>query len=141
MEVDEKPSHVGRGRVSPRRLPEPARILEPARTRYAGSNDHHFCEKLCAVESLSSGCETLRRLLRSAGVASIFLSGVKKVIPPGARASDRFAWHAKQAKNTPQPTQRSSPRMPRRKPAGLVGFPDTGGRRAGALEEVPRRSR
>jgi hypothetical protein len=58
MEVDGKPSHVGRGRVSPRRLPEPARILEPARTRYAGSNDHHFCEKLCAVESLSIGCET-----------------------------------------------------------------------------------
>jgi hypothetical protein len=71
----------------------------------------------------------------------IFLSGVQKVIPPGERASDRFAWHAKRAKNTLQPTQRSSLRMPRRKPAGLVGFPDTGGRRADALEGVPGRSR
>jgi hypothetical protein len=62
MEVDGKPSHVGRGRVSPRRLPERARILELARTRYAGFNDHHFCEKLCELESLFIGCETLHRL-------------------------------------------------------------------------------
>jgi hypothetical protein len=53
-------------------------VTSAVATRYAGSNDHHFCEKLRAVESLSIGCETLRRLLRSAGVASIFLSGVKK---------------------------------------------------------------
>jgi transposase len=65
-------AHVSRGRVSPRRLPERtrARILELARTRYAGFNDHHFCEKLCDVESLSIGRETLRRLLRSAGIGS-----------------------------------------------------------------------
>ena len=42
--MDGKPSHVGRGQVSPRVLPERARILEPARTRYAGFNDQHFCE-------------------------------------------------------------------------------------------------
>ncbi len=47
-----------------------ARILELARTRYAGFNDHHFCEKFCEVESLSIGRETLRRLLRSAGIGS-----------------------------------------------------------------------
>jgi hypothetical protein len=57
---------------APRRLPERtrARILELARTRYAGFNDHHFREKLCDVESLSIERETLRRLLRSAGIGS-----------------------------------------------------------------------
>ena len=65
-------AHASRGRPSPRRLPERtrARILELARTRYAGFNDHHLCEKLCEVEGLSLGRETLRRLLRSAGIGS-----------------------------------------------------------------------
>jgi transposase len=65
-------AHASRGRPSPRRLPERtrARILELARTRYVGFNDHHLCEKLCEVESLSIGRETLRRLLRSAGIGS-----------------------------------------------------------------------
>ena len=47
-----------------------ARILQLARTRYAGFNDHHLCEKLCEVEGFSLGRETLRRLLRSAGIGS-----------------------------------------------------------------------
>jgi len=65
-------AHVSRGRPSPRRLPEPlrARILELARTRYAGFNDRHLCEKLGEVEGLSLGRETLRRLLRAAGMGS-----------------------------------------------------------------------
>src|SRR5579862_3464306 len=65
-------AHASRGRPGPRRLPEPtrARILELARTRYAGFNDHHLCEKLGKVEGLSLGRETLRRLLRSAGIGS-----------------------------------------------------------------------
>lgn len=65
-------AHASRGRPSPRRLPEPARarILDLARTRYAGFNDHHLCEKLCEVEGLSLGRETLRRLLRSNGLGS-----------------------------------------------------------------------
>jgi transposase len=65
-------AHASRGRPGPRRLPEPtrARILELARTRYAGFNDHHLCEKLGEVEGLSLGRETLRRLLRSAGIGS-----------------------------------------------------------------------
>src|ERR1019366_1257617 len=60
-------AHASRGRPSPRRLPEQvrARILDLARTRYAGFNDHHLCEKLCDVEGLPLGRETLRRLLRS----------------------------------------------------------------------------
>ena len=65
-------AHVSRGRPSPRRLPEPlrARILALARTRYAGFNDHHLCEKLRQSEGLAIGRETLRRLLRAAGLGS-----------------------------------------------------------------------
>jgi hypothetical protein len=46
------------------------RILHLARTTYTGFNDHHLCEKLCEVEGFSLGRETLRRLLRSAGIGS-----------------------------------------------------------------------
>ena len=65
-------AHAGRGRPSPRRLPERtrARILDLARTRYAGFNDRHLCEKLREVEGLALGRETLRRLLRAAGMGS-----------------------------------------------------------------------
>jgi transposase len=65
-------AHASRGRPGPRRLPQRARqrILQLARTTYAGFNDHHLCEKLCEVEGLSLGRETLRRLLRSAGIGS-----------------------------------------------------------------------
>jgi transposase len=65
-------AHVSRGRPSPRRLSEPLRqrILLLARTRYVGFNDHHLCEKLVEAEGLSLGRETLRRLLRSAGLGS-----------------------------------------------------------------------
>jgi transposase len=60
-------AHASRGRPSHRRLSEAmrVRILQLARTRYAGFNDHHLCEKLGEVEHLSLGRETLRRLLRS----------------------------------------------------------------------------
>lgn len=65
-------AHASRGRPSPRRLPDRvrARILHLARTRYTGFNDHHLCEKLCEIEGFSLGRETLRRLLRSAGLGS-----------------------------------------------------------------------
>jgi hypothetical protein len=52
----------------PQRVRE--RILHLARTTYAGFNDHHLCEKLVEKEGLSLGRETLRRLLRSAGIGS-----------------------------------------------------------------------
>jgi hypothetical protein len=45
-------------------------IVHLARTTYAGFNDHHLCEKLCEVEGFSLSRETLRRLLRQAGVGS-----------------------------------------------------------------------
>jgi transposase len=65
-------AHANRGRPSPRRLPERvrARILHLARTRYAGFNDHHLCEKLVEQEGFSLSRETLRRLLRGAGIGS-----------------------------------------------------------------------
>jgi transposase len=65
-------AHASRGRPSPRRLPERVRqtVLRLARTTYVGFNDHHLCEKLCEVEGLSLSRETLRRLLRHAGLGS-----------------------------------------------------------------------
>jgi len=65
-------AHASRGRPSHRRLPDRVRdrILHLARTTYAGFNDHHLCEKLVEKEGFSLGRETLRRLLRSAGIAS-----------------------------------------------------------------------
>ena len=65
-------AHASRGRPSHRRLPDRLRdrILHLARTTYAGFNDHHLCEKLREVKGFSLGRETLRRLLRSAGIGS-----------------------------------------------------------------------
>ncbi len=65
-------AHASRGRPSPRRLSQPLRqrILRLARTRYLGFNDHHLTEKLNEVEGLSLSRETLRRLLRQAGIGS-----------------------------------------------------------------------
>jgi transposase len=65
-------AHASRGRPSHRRLPQRVRdrILGLARTRYAGFNDHHLTEKLVEVEGFSLSRETLRRLLRSAGLGS-----------------------------------------------------------------------
>ncbi len=65
-------AHASRGRPSHRRLPQRVRdrIVQLARTTYAGFNDHHLCEKLVEKEGFSIGRETLRRLLRSAGIGS-----------------------------------------------------------------------
>jgi transposase len=59
-------AHASRGRSSHRRLPEATRraILRLARSKYAGFNDHHLCEKLNEIEGFSLSRETLRRLLR-----------------------------------------------------------------------------
>jgi len=64
--------HANRGRPSPRRLPARVRqaVVRLARSTYAGFNDHHLCEKLCEVEGFSLSRETLRRLLRQAGLGS-----------------------------------------------------------------------
>lgn len=49
---------------------ESDRIVELARGRYAGFNDSHFTEKLVEVEKISVSRETVRRLLRGAGLRS-----------------------------------------------------------------------
>jgi len=65
-------AHASRGRPSHRRLTQRVRdrIVRLARTRYAGFNDHHLCEKLIEQEGFSLSRETLRRLLRSQGRGS-----------------------------------------------------------------------
>lgn len=65
-------AHASRGRPSHRRLPQPARdrAVQLARTKYAGFNDHHLCEKLTEQEGFSLSREALRRLLRQAGIGS-----------------------------------------------------------------------
>ena len=65
-------AHVSRGRPSPRRT-SPAtrqRILALARARYRGFNDHHLHDKLVEEEGLSLSRETVRRILRAAGIGS-----------------------------------------------------------------------
>ena len=63
-------AHAGRGRASPRRtsILMRQRILHLARTTYAGFNDHHLAEKLRELEGITMGRETLRQLLRAAGI-------------------------------------------------------------------------
>lgn len=65
-------AHGNRGRASPRRTPERTRerILELARTSYRGYNDGHLAEALAEDEGIAIGRSTLRRLLRTAGLAS-----------------------------------------------------------------------
>jgi hypothetical protein len=47
-----------------------ARIIELARGKYAGFNDEHFTEKLYSDEGLELARQTVRRILRAAGIAS-----------------------------------------------------------------------
>ena len=65
-------AHANRGRPSPRRLPERTRqaVVRLARSKYAGFNDQHLCEKLNELEGVSLSRETLRRLLRKEGLGS-----------------------------------------------------------------------
>ena len=65
-------AHVSRGRPSHQRtsLATRDRILALARARYRGFNDHHLHDKLVEQEGLSLSRETLRRILRAAGIGS-----------------------------------------------------------------------
>jgi transposase len=65
-------AHASRGRPSPRRLAERTRqtVLRLVRAKYAGFNDHHLHDKLLEQEGLTLSRETLRRLLRAAGIGS-----------------------------------------------------------------------
>jgi transposase len=46
------------------------RVLELARGKYQGFNDHHLTEKLKEQESIELSRETVRRVLRAEGIGS-----------------------------------------------------------------------
>ena len=64
--------HGNRGRKKPWRLAEAvrARIVQLATEKYVGFNDSHLAEKLAEVEGVEVSGETVRRLLRAAGIRS-----------------------------------------------------------------------
>jgi transposase len=75
--------HGNRSRSSPRKLPGKTRhrIVELARTKYRGFNDHHLTEKLAEAEGIPVSRETVRQILRCEGLAS-----PRKRRPPRHRA-------------------------------------------------------
>lgn len=64
--------HGNRGRTPANAIPEAVRreVLELARTTYAGFNDHHLHEKLTQTEGLHISRQSVRRILRAAGMSS-----------------------------------------------------------------------
>ena len=64
--------HGNRGKPKPWALSEALRqkIVSLARNKYTGFNDTHLTEKLVEVEGIPVSRQTVRRLLRSAGMAS-----------------------------------------------------------------------
>lgn len=64
--------HGNRGRGKPWKLAAAVRqqIVELATGKYAGFNDSHLTEKLAAVEGIDVSRETVRRVLRAAGIKS-----------------------------------------------------------------------
>jgi transposase len=64
--------HGNAGRAPAHKTPDRVReqIVELARGKYAGFNDQHFTEKLCSHEGLAVSRQTVRRVLRLAGIGS-----------------------------------------------------------------------
>jgi transposase len=64
--------HGNRGRRKPWALAAATKqqIVELRQSKYAGLNDSHFTEKLQEVERVAVSRETVRRVLRQAGIAS-----------------------------------------------------------------------
>ena len=64
--------HGNHGRAKPWALAEAIRqnIVQLAQGKYAGFNDSHLTEKLVEVEKIQVSRETVRRILRRAGVKS-----------------------------------------------------------------------
>jgi hypothetical protein len=65
-------AHGNTGRTPAHRTSEliRARIVEFARGKYAGFNDQHFTEKLFTDEGIELGRQTVRRILRAAGIGT-----------------------------------------------------------------------
>src|SRR5499433_2149900 len=64
--------HGNRGRPCKHKTKEKdvKRVVELAKGKYRGFNDHHLTEKLAEQEKLEISRETVRRILRGAGIAS-----------------------------------------------------------------------
>ena len=64
--------HGNAGRCPKHRTPEEVReqVVMLRRGKYDGFNDQHFTEKLVEVEGLGLSRETVRRILREAGIGS-----------------------------------------------------------------------
>ena len=64
--------HGNRGRPCKARLKDSTvrRVLELARGKYQGFNDHHLTEKLKEQESIEMSREKVRRILRAEGISS-----------------------------------------------------------------------
>ena len=72
---DEGPAglvHGNRGRASPRRIDESIRerVRALAQGRYDGANDSHLAKLLAEAEGIALSRVSVRRILRSAGIAS-----------------------------------------------------------------------
>ena len=65
-------AHGNTGRAPAHKTAEPTRdrVVELARGKYAGFNDEHFTEKLYSDEGIDLARQTVRRILRAAGLAS-----------------------------------------------------------------------
>jgi transposase len=64
--------HANRGRPCKRKTQEKTvrRVLELARAKYQGFNDHHLTEKLKEQEQIDLSREKVRRILRAEGIVS-----------------------------------------------------------------------
>ena len=64
--------HGNRGRLCKRKIKEKMvqRVVELARGKYQGFNDHHLTEKLKEQEQIELSREKVRRILRAEGIAS-----------------------------------------------------------------------
>ena len=66
-------AHAGRGKVSPKKISKEVaqEVLGLARGKYRGFNDTHMWEKLKHKEGIMIGRETLRGMLRQAGIGAV----------------------------------------------------------------------
>jgi len=66
-------AHAGRGKVSPKKISKEVgqKVLKLARGKYRGFNDTHMWEKLNQKEGIRVGRETLRGMLRQAGIGAV----------------------------------------------------------------------
>jgi len=66
-------AHGNRGRPSPFRKSDEvrARLIELRNGSYLGFNDRHFADELKEAEGLDIGRESVRKILREAGIASV----------------------------------------------------------------------